>query len=113
MQRLQIDRANLSIHFLYISIQSQSKHITLFLHFLHYATLCDRKASLPTKSYVARTNFEPVQNILCNFVQICVKYRNIKYTNLTKNKSVLKNNSASEDEPQYRKAIFELPALEV
>ena len=61
------------------------------------------------KSYVTRTNFEPVRNVLRNLIQIYVKYSDY----LTKNKSVQKDYQASEDEPQYKKECLSYQCLKI
>ena len=61
------------------------------------------------KSYVTRTNFKPVKNVLGNIIEISVKYSDC----MTKNKHIqVEYQVNDEEQPQYKKAIFQLPILE-
>ena len=72
-------------------------------------SLVDAVNSHLEKSYVTRTNFKPVKNVLGNIIEICVKYSDY----LTKNKHIqVEYRVNHEEEPQYKKAIFQLPRLE-
>ena len=72
-------------------------------------SLVDAVNSHLDKSYVKRTNFKPVKNVLGNIIEICVKYSYY----LTKNKHIQVEYLVNhEEEPQYKKVIFQLPRLE-
>ena len=72
-------------------------------------SLVDAVNSHLEKSYVTRTNFKPVKNVLGNIIEICVKYSDY----LTKNKHIqVEYRVNHEEEPEYKKAIFQLPRLE-
>ena len=72
-------------------------------------SLVDAVNSDLEKSYVKRTNFKPVKNVLGSIIEICVKYSDY----LTKNKHIqVEYRVNHEEEPQYKKVIFQLPRLE-
>ena len=72
-------------------------------------SLVDAVNSHPEKSYVTRTNFKPVKNALGNIIEIFLKYSDY----LTKNKHIqVEYRVNHEEEPHYKKTIFQLPRLE-
>ena len=72
-------------------------------------SLVDAVNSHLEKSYVTRTNFKPVKNVLGNIIEICVKYSDYP----TKNKHIqVEYRVNDEEEPQYKKAIFQFLTLE-
>ena len=72
-------------------------------------SLVDAMNSQLEKSYVARPNFKLVQNLLSDTIEICVKYSDY----LTQNKQIQADYRENDDEePHYKKALFQLPSLE-
>ena len=72
-------------------------------------SLVDAVNSHLEKSFVTRTNFKPVKNVLDNIIEICMKYNDY----LTENKHIqVEYRANDEEEPQHKKAIFQLTTLE-
>ena len=60
------------------------------------------------KSYTSHSNFEPVHDVIHNFIEISVKFSDY----LTQAKNIIVDRHSNEEEPKYKKAVFSLPELE-
>ena len=61
------------------------------------------------KLYTSQNDFEPVHDVICNLVEILVKFSDY----LTQAKNIMVDCRSNEEEPEYKKAVFSHPELEL
>ena len=60
------------------------------------------------KLYTSHSDFKPVHDVICNFIEISVKFSDY----LTQAKNIMLDRYSNEEEPKYKKAVFSLAELE-
>ena len=61
------------------------------------------------KLYTSQNDFEPVHDVICNLVEILVKFSDY----LTQAKNIMVDCRSNEEEPKYKKTVFSHPELEL